>query len=1111
MDSVFNLLRSSKDLRNSFSRRIQILTLTILEVVCVTCVRGDSDPLILQKSNNIQVKRFWGVPDTIATAGKLFNYSIPEDAFTGKVESYEVLEAGELTLPRWLHFDQTSHKFLGVPTSSDIDQYYISVKALGPPSVDGKLSSGKDVFSIEVVPELLPFPQDGPKSYFGIEFFKCSNGESVSVASVFVDCSFDELSSTQRVSIITKMASFAGVPTDLIKISPIKKEWKISDELATAAGPGTVKKRGKPGVIIQYQVSCSGHISISHSDKISELECAVGNGSLGKSLGFGVIGWNVADQPLLGRRVKREFNTQGTPVLQESLPSRWPTFSEVEGPEEPFDDSKIPESRVIPSMASPTFSLPSKHHRHHHGEDISEGKHEHHRDAVQVTPSPTYNYHYLPTTSPHFAMMTPVIQPERPSIYIYPSVKEELQSSRIIPDELTPVETLLSFQTSPFITQSDTDVLPTSFMTALVKTSDVHPTKSYSVEKPTEKPVIHKNFKPVVWNHIKKLQAYAGQVWHFEIPSDTFVDLEDGDTRNLKLIFMTERRTAISPSSWIQFDPEKQKLYALPMTENIGKYEFILEAMDSHGMSTFDQFEIQVWVEQSMFVLHHEFTVNLKYEKWKFPVDIDWQIDVVNRLEELYGDRDGAHISVLSVTQDPTSLTWTNISLPHYSCPWEAIAELMRKLVANDKGRPSKSLKQIMKPDFNIQKILVNYHGICNQLPSSTPTFFNYSPMIKNPINRIKIQAGEILQFFIPEDTFYDNEDGITPNLKLIFLTLDQEELPTSSWIQFDSDSLKLFGLPLKENIGIHEFQILAVDMEGKTVSDAFVVIVKSQPAIHTSVEFSMHIDTNFEQFNKNTEMKILVAQKLASAFGDPNTKYISVSSITNGSVIYTWTNSTLPSFPCPEDTISELFNFMFEDSETISEIFIKAMEPEFRIRQVEVHPLGACVNVVDTASAAVTPKTPVKEQVGADVYITAVIPAVVIAIILIIAVMIACFLYRRRHRGKMKMQDNSSYMNKGIPIIFADELDEKPESTTSPSLTNEEKPPISSSENGISTEEAVQRTSLLSEGLDGSPDASSSPPYRPPPPFTTNRDSKNNRPKTTQTYRQPPPPYVPP
>jgi len=51
--------------------------------------------------------------------------------------------------------------------------------------------------------------------------------------------------------------------------------------------------------------------------------------------------------------------------------------------------------------------------------------------------------------------------------------------------------------------------------------------------------------------------------YSFVIPEDSFSDLEDGNTRNLRLIFKTEEGTAVSPSSWLQFDPEKQKVYGL--------------------------------------------------------------------------------------------------------------------------------------------------------------------------------------------------------------------------------------------------------------------------------------------------------------------------------------------------------------------------------------------------------------------------------------------------------------------------------------------------------------------------------------------------------------------
>jgi neurexin len=49
----------------------------------------------------------------------------------------------------------------------------------------------------------------------------------------------------------------------------------------------------------------------------------------------------------------------------------------------------------------------------------------------------------------------------------------------------------------------------------------------------------------------------------FVIPEDTFSDLEDGNTRNLRLIFKTEEGTSVASTSWLQFNPEKQEFYGL--------------------------------------------------------------------------------------------------------------------------------------------------------------------------------------------------------------------------------------------------------------------------------------------------------------------------------------------------------------------------------------------------------------------------------------------------------------------------------------------------------------------------------------------------------------------
>lgn len=36
------------------------------------------------------VQRLWGIPDTVASVGKLFHVTIREDAFSGDVDHYEV-------------------------------------------------------------------------------------------------------------------------------------------------------------------------------------------------------------------------------------------------------------------------------------------------------------------------------------------------------------------------------------------------------------------------------------------------------------------------------------------------------------------------------------------------------------------------------------------------------------------------------------------------------------------------------------------------------------------------------------------------------------------------------------------------------------------------------------------------------------------------------------------------------------------------------------------------------------------------------------------------------------------------------------------------------------
>jgi dystroglycan 1 len=115
------------------------------------------------------------------------------------------------------------------------------------------------------------------------------------------------------------------------------------------------------------------------------------------------------------------------------------------------------------------------------------------------------------------------------------------------------------------------------------------------------------------------------------------------------------------------------------------------------------------------------------------------------------------------------------------------------------------------------------------------------------------------------------------------------------------------------------------------------------------------------------------------------------------------------------------------------------------------------------------------------------------------VTAVVACVLYRRRRTGKMNVEEDGrqTYGNKGIPVIFQEELEEKPESgTKTPVILKDEKPPLAPPE--YSKSGSLKLTD-------------DSEPYQPPPPFTrTQEQGRQPRPKPTPTYRKPPP-YVPP
>ncbi|XP_027874642.1 dystroglycan-like [Xiphophorus couchianus] len=402
-------------------------------------------------------------------------------------------------------------------------------------------------------------------------------------------------------------------------------------------------------------------------------------------------------------------------------------------------------------------------------------------------------------------------------------------------------------------------------------------------------------------------------------------------------------------------------------------------------------------------------------------------------------------------------------------------------------------------------------------------TDLNQNPEIRNPIDQVTAWVGTYFEVKIASDAFYDREDGTTDKLRLTLKKTPKEAVSETSWIQFNSSIQLLYGLPDEEHAGDHEYFMLATDKGGKSIMDAFEVRVNRWTSNDKpSVVFAARFHGDPKTLSENVHNKILLTKKLAYALGDRNTSTVTLRSITKGSIVVEWTNNSIQQNFCPKEQITALTKRISDSQGTPSPAFIKAMEPEFKPISISVRGTNKCQSytfippgeVPMPALPTATPSPGTSQRSSDDVYLHTVIPAVVVAALLLIAGIIAMVCYRKKRKGKMTIEEQATFIKKGVPIIFADELDDSksPPSSSIPLILQEEKPPLPPPEypNMAGPHSTLLNQDLLEEYSVYQDDDPNAPPYQPPPPFTVPIEGKGSRPKNMTSYRSPPP-YVPP
>ncbi|XP_072747306.1 uncharacterized protein [Anoplolepis gracilipes] len=1058
-----------------------------------------------------RVERAWGVSDSVVPVGHVFKMKIPRQAFSGNVDFYEVHGTSNRDrFPEWMYWDDAASTLLGVPLKEDTGNYHLTVTAFGK-----HRDTAKDQFVVQVIPEKLEElkHKDGRTH--------CDDGEEQTVLTILLDAAIEKLSPTIRTNAIENLAGFLGMHTSAFSMH--SQGVKALGSSVILTGPGNVKLsrfRKNHLTTIQWQVGCDGHLWKHQTELVKQLREQAKDGTLAEVLQLPVISWRVRTDSSPSLRNRREAGSGDygdADGYDDNYDDNYEDNEDDYDGEEGEDDNE--DSRVPPTYV-PDAKIPEHPHRHHHGEETIDWK-----------PEQTTTSMREPSTTIQTSVVITDLNTTTPSSVVVTNVSTTITTT-------TPVNVTNATTTTTNAISSTSDLrttlstIPSSTSTTTTTTTTTTAAPTTTTTTTTTARIITEsieygqvNFPPRRDRRLQKKAVTAGQLLSFVIPANTFTDFEDGNTRKLKLSLYWQD-APLKPTHWLQFNPYLQEIYGLPLEKDISTWNYKLVATDSEGANVSDSLDIHVQQHRSSRSVNHEFTIYLRIDKRsEFPTDVDWERQVYRGLSALYDNN--VNITVRSIEintsdREQVIFTWTNDEVLRSSeCPKEDINDLWRVLVDSN-GDPSFSLRMKLGPEITIRRVVFEGIGQCEDMNrleepkvSTEEPKVNFPPVPRNQVDLVNATVGQLLIFKVPEDTFFDAEDGSSRNMKMSLLTIDRIPIPPHEWLQFDSKNQEFYGVPMRSDIGRKEYQLVVTDKDGASTTDGLVVVVHQAPFMAHTVEFSMTLDIPYESFAHSALQKRNFIEKLRDLYEDKDTNAISLHSISNGSTVITWHNRTLPTSYCAHEEVNRLRSVLVKsdnDRRSVTDEVLDVMGLKFPVKQITVIPMGICLGELTGVHSPDSHVPPVDDStsVGAfrdDYLLTFVLPAIIIAAMLIVAGIIACVLHKRRRSGKMSVSEQDderqSFRSKGIPVIFQDELEEKPDpGNKSPVILKEEKPPLPPPE--YQKAEDGADVPML-------PKENSEEPYQPPPPFATNRDTnRQNRPKPTPTYRKPPP-YVPP
>ncbi|MDM3847921.1 MAG: putative Ig domain-containing protein, partial [Aphanizomenon gracile PMC638.10] len=302
------------------------------------------------------------------------------------------------------------------------------------------------------------------------------------------------------------------------------------------------------------------------------------------------------------------------------------------------------------------------------------------------------------------------------------------------------------------------------------------------------------NDAPIVSNAIADQNAKQGNAFNFQIPTNTFTDIDAGDV----LTYSATLENGNALPSWLIFNPTTRTFSGTPINDNVGSLNVKVAATDKAGASVNDIFVIAVENVNDAPVLSNA----IANQNAKQGDAFNFQIP-----PNTFTDIDAGDVLTYSATLEngnalPSWLTFNSTTRTFSGTPTnDNVGSLNVKVAATDKAGAS-----------------------VNDIFVIAVENLNDAPIVNNAIADQNAKQGNAFNFQIPTNTFTDIDAG---DVLTYSATLENgNALP--SWITFNPTTRTFSGTPTNDNVGTLNVKVSAIDKAGVSVNDIFAIAVEN-------------------------------------------------------------------------------------------------------------------------------------------------------------------------------------------------------------------------------------------------------------------------------------------